>query len=815
MNETSVANPQKNFVRPRLSISPDLLFFKNDLLGDLKELEAKITKKIKTENDETLKRIVQIENQLGSLTQKIFAISNSNLDNTQLIERVKALYGFNSKMEKSILNHDCKLSAISKDLTDAINKFDRLIENNILYQGVIGTNNARFQTFHSFIDYVLTNLSNLISFKDKTLSVDFKQYKKQLDSMAEGLKKKYNELLSNSKDFTSQCVLNIEKRIKDDSEIYDKRLFDLSIKNSEHCMNLEKITNNLINEWEKIAVIKNEMEKTCNSTLKGLKKHYVITENRLSECIKGYNDIKKKYDILIEFMKGIKASGLGGVGTRMIYPEFLNYKENQNEHKKKNNVGSNLKKYIAGETGTEQITELNKKNNKKKEENENNNNINCPSSSSLNDNNKNLKNKSNNNIITINPLEMNNNNNNNNIQYSQNNSLTPKVKEMNDNNIIINNINEKKIFNQDIVNQNTTFKDFQVSYFNIANNKNDNNKNDSIMNDSNEENDKSLKNYPVNDNSITIVQSKKNDDNKEIIDNKIKDFTINNNNTIEYNDNVIIYNHEIPNNNKKNESKISKIMSSLKNMEKSSENNDNNNYDNESNNDIKIVKENDIIFDNNEQKDKKNSNFGNFVLTRTNDINYLGDQKLNNIKVISESSPSDKINNNQKLNQNNNNNNINPNINNQLIENDDINNNIEKTNNNKNSQNDIRRDNEINEKNKNIINVQDKENNTTIKTPGNEISISFHNKYYPTNKIFEFQESNFHFHFEKINKSKEKDNNNNMNLFSERIINKKAKKLDELQKTPKKDEDKIKIIPSKLLDNFSLEFNLFKNKLIQ
>jgi hypothetical protein len=267
-------------------------------------------------------------------------------------------------------------------------------------------------------------------------------------------------------------------------------------------MNLEKITNNLISEWEKIAEIKKEMEKTCNSTLKGLKKHYVITENRLSECIKGYNDIKKKYDILIEFMKGLKASGVGGVGTRMTYPEFLNYKENQNEHKKKNNVGSNLKKYISGETGTEQIAELNKKYNRKKEDNENNN-INCPSSSSLNFNNNKLKNNSNNNIITINPLEMNNNNNN--IQYNQNNSLTPKVKEINNKNNII--INEKKLFNQDIVNKNTTFKAFQESYFNIVNNKNDNNKNDSIMNDSNE--DKSLKNYPVNDNSITIVQSKK------------------------------------------------------------------------------------------------------------------------------------------------------------------------------------------------------------------------------------------------------------------------------------------------------------------
>jgi hypothetical protein len=60
--------------------------------------------------------------------------------------------------------------------------------------------------------------------------------------------------------------------------------------------------------------------------------------------------------------------------------------------------------------------------------------------------------------------------------------------------------------------------------------------------------------------------------------------------------------------------------------------------------------------------------------------------------------------------------------------------------------------------------------------------------------------------------------NNEMNLFSDRVMSKKTKKIEELQelqKTPKKNEDKIKIIPSELINNFSLEFNLFKNKLVQ
>ena len=63
--------------------------------------------------------------------------------------------------------------------------------------------------------------------------------------------------------------------------------------------------------------------------------------------------------------------------------------------------------------------------------------------------------------------------------------------------------------------------------------------------------------------------------------------------------------------------------------------------------------------------------------------------------------------------------------------------------------------------------------------------------------------------------NKEKEKNNRLNLFSARIANKsksKSKIFDDTQKTPKKDEDRIKIIPSRLLNKFSLEFNSFKNK---
>ena len=64
-----------------------------------------------------------------------------------------------------------------------------------------------------------------------------------------------------------------------------------------------------------------------------------------------------------------------------------------------------------------------------------------------------------------------------------------------------------------------------------------------------------------------------------------------------------------------------------------------------------------------------------------------------------------------------------------------------------------------------------------------------------------------------LDKNTSKDKNKKKYLFSARFLSKsKLKKSDDLQKTPKKDEDKIKIIPSHLLNNFSLEFNTYRNQ---
>ena len=205
------------------------------------------------QNEESEKKLVHLTHRLDSLTQKLFSLSSITSENTYTKEKVDSLYQFRSKMEETINNYDFRLKTLSKELVETINKYDRIIEGNLYYQGIIGSNNARFRTFHNFVDYVLSNISQLNIFKDKTFGVDFKTYKARLDNMVEGLKKQTEDIIANNKVYTNMCVEELAKKVQSDFNLYEQKMFDLKIKNSEQCKELENLTRNLIKEWEKIG----------------------------------------------------------------------------------------------------------------------------------------------------------------------------------------------------------------------------------------------------------------------------------------------------------------------------------------------------------------------------------------------------------------------------------------------------------------------------------------------------------------------------------------------------------------------------------
>ena len=368
MEQPSPVKKEMTNINIKPNLNSELLFFKNEILGELRMLENKLLKKLEQKTDTSHKKMVQLETNYDTLNKKIFSMSNFYSENTTMKDKLENLFKAKTSIEETIYIHEYKLSSIAKDLVTAINKYDKIIEKSILYPGLIGYSNSKFNTFHNFIDYVMLNINQLNHFKDKTMGLDLKQYKNKLEATIDGFKKQTEEIITNNKVYTSKLIKNLENKFRNDFELYDQKLFNLKIKNTEQVMGLEKLTTKLINDLESITDMKNKIEKSYETSIQILRWHYIYTENRMNQCVKDYDDIKKRMDLIIEALKGFK----GGNNPNLpeILRELSNLEENTKEHSKKIKAESLLKKYIVGEMNMEQISQLSKKSSSKLASNE-------------------------------------------------------------------------------------------------------------------------------------------------------------------------------------------------------------------------------------------------------------------------------------------------------------------------------------------------------------------------------------------------------------------------------------------------------------
>ena len=163
----------------------DILYFKDEILKDLKKIEVKIGQKIDSHTLKTKAKLDEYEIKFAVMTEKINNLTSQISTNISLQEKVDEIYAFKKKVQQDLLVRGIKEETIIKDLKDAINKYDSILSDSVLYSGVIGMG-CKFPCFHDFIDFILNNINQLNLVKDKTMN-DFKYVKKKFDTTLEKL----------------------------------------------------------------------------------------------------------------------------------------------------------------------------------------------------------------------------------------------------------------------------------------------------------------------------------------------------------------------------------------------------------------------------------------------------------------------------------------------------------------------------------------------------------------------------------------------------------------------------------------------------
>ena len=222
----------------KLNYQKELLFFKDDILKDLKRFESKLTSKYNDTQSSIQQKLNFYDQQFEKLTDKISKIQNSDLNDKLIEEKINSLIKFKEKISEKIMTNEIKLDSTQKDLQSAIFKYDKMFTDTVIYPGLIG-NLCKYKTFHEFIDYLLIQISQLNNFKDKNI-FDLKSYKTKLDNLIQSFKLQIDNITKTMTEFTTKSVNNCEERINNLLKIYDEKLIEVRIENNKYSYDVKK-----------------------------------------------------------------------------------------------------------------------------------------------------------------------------------------------------------------------------------------------------------------------------------------------------------------------------------------------------------------------------------------------------------------------------------------------------------------------------------------------------------------------------------------------------------------------------------------------
>ena len=403
----------RGFLNPEIaSIKQDILFFKNDMLKDIRKLEEKLNLKMTNQNLMSSEQYNAFEKKMDSITTQITEINSLLVNNTNLTEKVNTLQIFKSRTEDSIFRVNARINTFQKEYREYIDNVEILINNNLKYPGIIGKN-SRFSNFRHFIDYILKYFNDFNDFKDEIRNFNFNEFKKKIISDLNDFRFAINENYSNS-------ILLIQRNVQD----FDKRMDDLIKKNEKFLKaneskfeELENKINNYLSEYQaKFTSLEQNINEKYDEQLKEVEN----IKNLKNEFIEEMEKIKTKFEEIKKNEESKDINNENNFLLKIINNNYISESQKGTEENKniENDNYKNLQKLLIEQKEESQAVLKSRNFNNQKNEHQKINNI-------------------------IKLLLLNNNNNNNKINLSiiknNCNEIMKKIKNIEEKNNIVNN----------------------------------------------------------------------------------------------------------------------------------------------------------------------------------------------------------------------------------------------------------------------------------------------------------------------------------------------------------------------------------------
>ena len=315
------------------SIKMDLMHFKDDILKDIRTVQLTLDDKYIKADDFLRERISKFELKISSMEKKISELSNLIVTDTSIREKVESLKQFEEEIRDTIFKRRAMFNEFEKKTKDDISRINNILSISVIYPGIFG-NNAKFKTFHEYIDYTLQEIAQLCNFKEKS-GMDLTPFKRKIDTALDNLKLQMNNFCS--KDFINATISQTEEKMQSLFKVYDDRLQDAKVENSHYTISLKKKTEELIKQMDKIRRIQNQIME--------FRENQDMFNNLNDDIIQMKIKINKMNEIIKELLTYHPA-------TRKAF---------MNEYEKKSSkIYSGVKAYIKGNLNANELSSMRK-----------------------------------------------------------------------------------------------------------------------------------------------------------------------------------------------------------------------------------------------------------------------------------------------------------------------------------------------------------------------------------------------------------------------------------------------------------------------
>ena len=289
-NSVNANNSQsKLMINPEMrKINEDLLYFKNDILLEIRRVEEKLNLKFNEQSLIISEQYDSFEKKLSQMSDRINKIQTLILENSELTANIKIFMRFKNEAEINFNRINSKIFLLQKENMDFMNNIETMMNENLRYPGIFGRN-AKFLNFRYFIDYTIKNFKDLNAFRDEIRKFNFKEFKKEINKDITDFRFSLSDNNKNSIRLIGNKFKELDTKIEDLIKRNNKNIRENEAK-------FEELKNNINKYFSEYQTKFESLEKNLNEKYNEQLNQVDDVKNMKDKLLSEINEVKSYFE---------------------------------------------------------------------------------------------------------------------------------------------------------------------------------------------------------------------------------------------------------------------------------------------------------------------------------------------------------------------------------------------------------------------------------------------------------------------------------------------------------------------------------------